>query len=92
MTSRTLPRFVSTLVGNSPLLVAQRILDTCADQTTNPRAAFAVQMDFRRRVWIDKPDAAIPAELVCTVTAGSDLGWLAEELASELLHRGEAGG
>jgi putative intracellular protease/amidase len=87
MTSRTLPRFVSTLATNSARLVADRVVATCADQTTNRRAAFAVMMDHRGGVWIDKPSAAIPAELVCTVTAESEAEWLAEELAEELLRR-----
>lgn len=92
MTSRTLPRFVTTMVGNSPLLAAQRILRTCADQTTNPRAAFAVMMDFKRRVWIDKVDAAIPEEHLCTVTSQSCEAWLAAELAEELIARGDGAG
>lgn len=86
MTSRTLPRFVSAMIGNSPMLVAERILATCEDQSRR-KAAFAVMMDHKRRIWIDRPDAAIPDEHVCTVTVDSDLDWLAEELATELLRR-----
>lgn len=91
MTSRTLPRFVSATSGNPPLLVAERVLATCEEQSANARTPFAVMIDFKGRVWIDRPDGAIPEELVCTVTCKSDLLWLAEELASEILERGESG-
>lgn len=92
MSGRTLPRCVCAVARHSPAWIAEHIVDAVHEQTTDPRRAYVVMIDRDARVWIDNPDAAIPEEMVCAVTRGSDVEWIAAEVAGELLERGLAGG
>lgn len=81
--------------GNSlrwePEQLARRVLSALSiikkRRSDGSLARYAVLIDRRGAVLLERMDDALPSELIATVTYQSNEDWLAEEIAAELAER-----